>query len=98
MKEVDGRKAIEEQRRKAELGNKLTGTDNLFVFLQNTIPIGRQLFEQNKVTAASDCAFYDEAGLNIDEAVFEGMEYLDIDDDEGNDDVLGGSGLSADEQ
>jgi hypothetical protein len=38
------------------------------------------LFEQNKVTASSDTAFYDETGLNIDEAVFEGLEDLAIDE------------------
>lgn len=38
------------------------------------------MFEQNKVTASSDTAFYDETGLNIDEAVFEGLEDLAIED------------------
>lgn len=38
------------------------------------------MFEQNKVTASSDTAFYDETGLNIDEAVFEGLEDLAIDE------------------
>jgi ribosome assembly protein YihI (activator of Der GTPase) len=50
-------------------------------FLSNDL-LGRQLFEQNKVLASSDTAFYDESGINIDEAVFEGLGDLNIDDDE----------------
>lgn len=42
--------------------------------------VGRQLFEMNKVAATSDSAFYDEAGLCIDEAVFEGLEDLELSD------------------
>lgn len=34
----------------------------------------------NKVTAASDTAFYDESGANIDESVFDGLEDLDLGD------------------
>lgn len=32
------------------------------------------------MSASSDVAFYDEAGLNIDEAVFDGLDGLDLDD------------------
>ena len=31
------------------------------------------------MSASSDVAFYDEAGLNIDEAVFDGLDGLDLD-------------------
>ena len=32
--------------------------------------------------ASSDTAFYDESGINIDEAVFEGLGDLNIDDED----------------
>ena len=69
LQEMAAKRSEAEERRKAELGNKLTG---------------RQLFEMNKVTATSDSAFYDESGLNIDEAVFDGLDELDLSDDTGN--------------
>ena len=54
-----------EEKRKADLGPaKLTG---------------RQLFEQNKVLASSDSAYFEAAG---DEAVFEGLEDLQIEDED----------------
>lgn len=76
---MSAKKAIIDQQRKAELGNKLTGTIMRSIWCFNLFQ-GRQLFEQNKVTASSDTAFYDETGLNIDEAVFEGLEDLAIDE------------------
>lgn len=34
----------------------------------------------NKVTASSDSAYFADAGMDIDEAVFEGLEDLDLAD------------------
>ena len=44
--------------------------------------LGKQLFEQQKVSASSDAAFYAESGISIDEVVFDGLEDLEIDDEE----------------
>lgn len=59
-------KEVEEKRRVETGPKKLTG---------------RQMFEQQKVLVDSDARFYDESGLNVDEAVFEGLDDLNIDDD-----------------
>lgn len=74
-----------EEKRKIDLGNKkLTGNFKISICITNEL-LGRQLFEQNKVLASSDTAFYDESGINIDEAVFEGLGDLNVDDIEDED-------------
>lgn len=78
MAEVASKRAVEEQKRKAELGNKLTGTITIGKKMHSFLSEGRQLFEMNKVTASSDSAFYADAGMDIDEAVFEGLEDLEL--------------------
>lgn len=46
---------------------------------------GRQLFEQNKVLATSDVAFLGDTDAVLDESAFEGLDTLDLEDDEGLD-------------
>jgi hypothetical protein len=47
---------------------------------------GRQLFEHNKALVTSDAAYGDEADIVVNEVLFEGLDDLDIEDFEYDDD------------